>query len=515
MKAKRIITMALAISMLASATVLTGCKKEEKVNGETPTITYWSEFSGVMETGAQSFADLPCMQELMKRTGVNIEYIHPSSTDYAEQFNLMVASGEYPDVIEYGIYSYPGGPQAAIDDNVIIPLNDVFEKYCPNLTKYLKENPEVEKAIKTDNGQYFCFPAVYNDDYLQVYSGLIARKDLLDQLGMQNPETIDEWTEMLRGFKSLGIESPFISTPGNLYAITQAFGINAGRYVEDGEIKYGVLQPEYKDAVKLLNSWYQEGLLEPNLATVDNNMVKQNMISGTSAVGYGNTGGGIGTWMNANKDNPSYNLTALKYPVLKKGDTPFFGQREHAAALSLTASISTQCDDIEAAAKVLDYAYSEEGLLLFNFGIEGESYEMIDGYPTYTEKVTNNENGADMSTMIQYYARPNGIGPSIRDRRYMEQFAALPQQKESIEVWSQTEAKDHMLPQVTLTAEEREQISTKQTDITSYVNQMFLKYVTGVEDMSSFDGFVAKVKEMGAEEINSVYQNAYDRYMAR
>lgn len=514
MKVKRVITLALAVTVFASSMVLTGCKKG-KGSGDNATVTYWSEFSGVMETGAQSFADLPCMQELMKRTGVNIEFIHPSSTDYAEQFNLMIASGEYPDIIEYGIYSYPGGPQAAIDDGVIIPLNDVIKKYCPNLRKYLKENPEIDKAIKTDNGDYFCFPAIYNDDYLQVYGGMIARKDLLDQLGMENPETIDEWTEMLRGFKKLGVESPLISTPGNLFAIIQAYGIIQGNYIEDGKVKTGVLDPRYKEAVQLLHDWYQEGLIEPNLAMVDGKMVKQNMISGTSAVGYGNTGGGIGAWMSANKDNPTYNLTALKYPVLKKGDTAFYGQREYPAALSLTASISTQCKNIEAAAKVLDYAYSEEGILLFNFGIEGESYEMIDGYPTYTEKVTNNENGADMGTMIQYYARPNGIGPSIRDRRYMEQFAALPQQKESIEVWNQTQAKEHMMPQVTLTAEENEKITNIKNDIDTYKSQMFLKYVTGVEDMSTFDSFVSKLKDMGIEEVISVYQDAYDRYMAR
>ena len=240
MKVKRVITLALAVTVFASSMVLTGCKKG-KGSGDNATVTYWSEFSGVMETGAQSFADLPCMQELMKRTGVNIEFIHPSSTDYAEQFNLMIASGEYPDIIEYGIYSYPGGPQAAIDDGVIIPLNDVIKKYCPNLRKYLKENPEIDKAIKTDNGDYFCFPAIYNDDYLQVYGGMIARKDLLDQLGMENPETIDEWTEMLRGFKKLGVESPLISTPGNLFAIIQAYGIIQGNYIEDGKEKVELL----------------------------------------------------------------------------------------------------------------------------------------------------------------------------------------------------------------------------------------------------------------------------------
>ena len=57
----------------------------------------------------------------------------------------MVADGNLPDIIEYGWVGYPGGPEKAISDGVIIALNDVIDQYCPNLKKYLSENPDIDR----------------------------------------------------------------------------------------------------------------------------------------------------------------------------------------------------------------------------------------------------------------------------------------------------------------------------------------------------------------------------------
>lgn len=245
--------------------------------------------------------------------------------------------------------------------------------------------------------------------------------------------------------------------------------------------------------------------------------VNQNMLNGRSAATVGATGGGIGTLMSQQKEGSEFNLEAVKYPVLNKGETAMYGQRVEAAILDSMscASISTQCKNIEAAAKVLDYGYGEDGIMLFNFGIEGESYVMKDGYPTYTEKVTNDKDGRSFATMLSYYSTPGGMWPGIRDKRYMEQYARLPQQKESIEIWSDTDAKKHMLPQVTLTAEEADEIGTLETDIKTYVDSMTMAFITGVEPLSNFDEFISKVKSMGSDKYIKVYQNAYDRYLKR
>lgn len=113
----------------------------------------------------------------------------------------MLASGELPDIIEYNWYSFPGGPEKAIQDGYILELGEVFEKYAANLTRYLKENPEIDKQVKTDEGHYYVFPFIRGDEILLVSSGPIIRKDWLDDLGLDIPETMEEWYIALKRFK--------------------------------------------------------------------------------------------------------------------------------------------------------------------------------------------------------------------------------------------------------------------------------------------------------------------------
>ena len=97
--------------------------------------------------------------------------------------------------------NYPGGPEKAIKDGVIIPLNDIFKEYCPNITKYLAENPDIDKMIKTDDGNYFAFPFIRGEDKLCYTVGGFVRQDWLEELGMEVPATVDEWHDVLTAFK--------------------------------------------------------------------------------------------------------------------------------------------------------------------------------------------------------------------------------------------------------------------------------------------------------------------------
>ena len=67
-----------------------------------------------------------------------------------------------PDIIEYKWINYAGGPQKAIDDGVIIALND-YMQYAPNLKKFLDEHPDIANMVKTDEGNYYCFPFLRGD----------------------------------------------------------------------------------------------------------------------------------------------------------------------------------------------------------------------------------------------------------------------------------------------------------------------------------------------------------------
>jgi putative aldouronate transport system substrate-binding protein len=529
-KSKRFLTVLLTLSIAAS--LMSGCKKAaekpatESGSGTTTAsypiktdvkLTYWLQYwPNPTQLGLKSFNDTKFAQEWQKKTGVQVEFISPTSN---EQFNLMLASADYPDIIDTNWYSFPGGPEKAIGDGHIIKLNDALSKYSPNLTRYLKANAEVDKMIKTDTGSYYVYPMIRGDKYLQVFQGPMIRKDYLDELGLKVPETIDDWTNVLKAFKDKkGVASPLSFGPTHLRtsnAFIGAFGVPTGSYVENGKVKFGRSEAAYKEFLTLFKKWYSEGLLDKNFATTDDKTRETNITSAKSASTVGNTGGGIGNWTTAGKKNdPKFTIVATPYPTLKAGEKAKFGQWDLAFTPDASAAISSKCKNVEVAARFLDWGYSEAGTMLFNFGIEGESYKMENGYPKYTELITKNPQGIAMGNILPMYARTY-TGPFIQDKRYMEQNAAMPEQQESLKLWSNTDAGKHAMPRITLTPEESAEAATINNEVSTYANEMLLKFVMGSESLDNYDKYVEQLKKLKLDRWIELNQKALDRYNKR
>ncbi len=510
---KLVKTMALVTAALM---LVTGCGKKEVKEASDNKLTYWVEFGNQISTGVNKMGELPQYKKMLEDLGLDVDFIHPVNGQVAEQLNLKIASGDLPDIIQYQFAeSYPGGAAKALEDKVIIPLD--LDR-APNLKKYLSEHPDIDRQVKLDDGTYYCFPNIYGDDYLLTYTGIIVRQDMLDKIGCQMPETIDEWTNVLTKAKNeLGLRAPFTlalnSSSQSAYWLLSAFDLAPNFYVDNGKIKYAPNEDAMEEYVKVMADWYKKGLIDTNIANVDSKTIKQNMLNGDSIATVGNTGGGIGQWQPALEEiDPNANLQPAPFPTKVKGEKPFFGHRVNEYMSFGSACITPDCKNLDAAYKLLDYGYSDEGRMLFSFGIEGESYEMIDGYPTYTELITNNPEGKSFSDMIGIYTYPNGAAPSVRDGRYMEQFAALPAQKKSIEVWGDTHAKEHLLPPITFSSDESSRIAELKPEIDTYVETGVLKFISNIEPMEKYPAFKEGLKSLGIDEVLSIYQAAYERY---
>src|SRR5690606_26912925 len=115
--------------------------------------------------------------------------------------NLMIASGQLPDVIEYGWATAPKGADSLIKEGRIIRLNELIAEHAPNLTKVLDENPEYRKLVTTDEGNIYVMPFLLGDPSLSVVHGPIIREDWLKKVGLEQPKTIADWEAMLTAFR--------------------------------------------------------------------------------------------------------------------------------------------------------------------------------------------------------------------------------------------------------------------------------------------------------------------------
>ncbi|NOU96507.1 extracellular solute-binding protein [Paenibacillus sp. LMG 31456] len=490
------------------------------------TLTYWMELTGNLTGVKSSHADTPFFQEWQKKTGVPLKFIAPPTNQAKEALNVMLASGDLPDMIEFNFFKdFPGGPEKAIKDGYILKLNDLIDKNAPNLKKYLKDHPDIDKMVKTDNGSYYSFPFIRGDDLLMVYQGPIVRQDWLDELGLPLPQTIDDWTAMLKAFKEKkGATAPFTASSKprvfnefNSGHFMGAYGVTRDFYREDGTIKFGPAEKGYKEWLALFRGWYEQGLLDKNIATVDTKAFDANIASGASGATVANTGGGIGKWQPLlTEKDPKAKLVAAPQPVLKKGDTPKFGQRDLPFSINGgMVAVTATSKNAELAVKLLDYGYSEEGNKYFNFGTEGVSYKMENGVPKYTDLLMKNPDKLAPAQTLSMYTRANYSGPFVQDKGYITQYLALQSQKDALPIWSKTDMAKYQMPPVTPTPEESSEFAKIMTDVNTLVDEMTLKIILGAEPLDSFEKYVDKLKSVKIDRAIEIQKAALDRYNKR
>ena len=149
--------------------------------------------------------ELKAIQKMEELTNVHVNWQVVDAASAQEQFGLMLASGEYPDIIrDCGTY-YPGGTEKGVQDGVLADLTDVAEKYMPNYTALRKSNPQLEKDTLTDEGKMVGTRTItsYFGDVKgeRVWAGMALRGDWLNDLGLEVPRTIDQWETVLTAFK--------------------------------------------------------------------------------------------------------------------------------------------------------------------------------------------------------------------------------------------------------------------------------------------------------------------------
>ena len=483
------------------------------------TLTYWIDLPTNVSSVFTNLGETEFAKELEKRTGVKIEYVHPSIGQGSEAFSLMIASGDMTDMIKSDWSKALGGPSITMADNVIVNLDDLIEKYAPGLKGYLDENPDLARRVRTDDGHYYVFPFVRGDEKLYISSGPVIRHDWLESVGMQIPETIDEMEAVLRAFKDiLGVEAPLTmlkTNPPQLINICQS---STTFYVEDGKVKFGPLEDDYKSALVRLSTWFNDGLLDKNYVSTDSTLLDSNMLNGISGVTYASGGSGVGKWLETMESKgESFDIVGIPYLSTAKGTAPRFDFSENAYAPHGSVAITSVCKSPELAAKFLDYGYTEEGRAFFNFGTEGVSYTMVDGYPTYTDEIMKNPDGLTVTQAMGKYFMASNNGPFIQDKRYIEQYYSRAQQKESLVNWTKfvADTSSSKLPSLTYTTEENTEYANIIADVDKFVAENTAQYISGIKSLDSYDKFIADMKSLKIERAIEIVQAAYDRYLSR
>lgn len=454
------------------------------------------------------------LHRLEKETGVKLSMIY-APKEYNSSIDVLIASGNLPDLIETAFSHSSFSIHSLIANNIILPLNQLLEDYSPNMNSYMQMHPDIASQLSTYEGEYYMYPFIHTDPKLQYTVGLMIREDWLRELDLLKPATIDEWTQVLRAFKyEKNAEIPLINFFDEQYNIfCGAFGTQCGFFREDNTIVYGPLKPEFADFLSTMSSWYSEGLIDSNLIT-DKEVALQSILSGKSGAIEGYAGSSMNHLnYHLGKIDETAKMVCTNNPASKRGALPQFGHYSGDVASTGGVVISAACKTPELAARFLDYGYSEEGMLLYNFGIRGVSYTMSYGKPVYTDRILNSPTDS-IYTNMRRYIRANTNGPFIQMSEYIRQYYLTPEQTDASIVWSNSNAKTHSIPILSFTDEEYALKQALEGKIRDYTNDMLRRFIIGVAPISEYTSFCRELERLGVLQLTEIYQTAYDRYAA-
>ena len=489
---------------------------EEKV-----TLTYWFPWDATVSNVVTNNNEVMSVQKMEEITNVHIDYIHPTIGQEKELFSVLLSSGDLPDMmyLSNGV-EYPGGIVTGIADGMFLNINDLVSQYAPNFSKWRQYDEIHQKETISDDGLILGFPMM-NDVPEGANLGLCVRQDYLDQLGMDAPHTLDEVYDVLSAAKNeLGLASPLLLTSNGVFsdsALLSAYGVGMEWYQNDGTVLFGPMQEGYKEYLTMMNQWYSEGLIDPNFVSNAFTSAPTNDLLVSDDVMRTETYGGRvvdAMVVHGVTPNEDFRLTPISAPVKNEGDT--VGIRMYNSPILSQTVLTKDCSDPVVATMWLDYQYTEDAMILNNYGVEGETfYYDENGDFQFTDLIMNNPDGLNTTDANRLYIRRNGSGWIKWER----QLLTNPTVKHKDEIWAydvwSTDGTEWIIPTTTMTTEESTEFQSIYADIMTYVEETTVGMIMGTTPVDQFDSFVEQLKAMGIERAIEIQQAALDRYNER
>ena len=442
-----------------------------------------------------------------------------------ESFNLMIAGGDYTDII--GVMNYYGsssgaaagsaGHEKAIEDGIIIDLYDDLKEYAPNYWTLLTSDDNAYMTMRTQSGYMGCIAQLLKKAGTE-NQGMIVRKDWLKASGVENLNTLDQYEQYLTYCKDNYGAYAYLQYEGLDTDWGSAFNITPGAFnVVDGKVVHSFTTDAFKSYLTKMNDWYQKGLFNDDFYNdTDITTVRTDMANDLCSFVDGSAEG-MSNIFDMNPENTAMELQATAYPKADGVDEIHVGFESKLIKNSDTWAVSTACADPIPLLKLVNWLYSEEGQLVYNWGEEGVSFEYDEnGQPQWTDLVVNNPDG--LNFMFASYLYATGVGsvyfPGVYD---MEKgfYSYNDDQLEAVDTLaSLTDGANNLPAYVSLDNAEQDRYNSVATDLDTYAKGMILKFILGDEPMSNYQSFLDTCMDMGLQQMTEIYQGAYDRGQA-
>ena len=439
------------------------------------------------------------------------------ATDFDTRVNLALASDEVPNLI------YGANLSQYYSTGIVWDLKPYLETYAPNAYAMMTAQDDIWKNCQTDDGGVFYLPSLYGNEYGATY--LFINHQVLKQVGLDVPTTTDEYYNALKVMQEANPDM-YVTAGASQVGWTNA---NKGYYYafgtwpdwvhfEVGEYVYGPYErkDEMKACLTWLNMMYEEGIFDPEYMTIDNATGTAKIANGEALAVFGWGGSAVfetdedGIYLKKDAYDALVAADEQKFDVISALIGPEgYQYSQFVGGMNGALSIMSSLEDIERALTVFDYWYTDEGIELCNWGIEGETFTRnADGSKDFIPTVVKNLNDG---------LRSNGFCQAnmlwVVDSVAKNYYAAIPYYEAVLKAASHNLVQN---PSLTMTDDETEVYNQVGADLKTVIAEMIPKFITGELNLEGdYDDYIATLEDIGVQEYMDAVHSAYDRWMNR
>lgn len=462
-------------------------------------------------------------KKLEEKTNVKIIYDFVLSAAAKERKATMFASGDYTDMVGGSILN-DADVNTYGSQGVLIPLDDLIDKYMPRLKQILNDSPDARRQIVSSNGNIHAMPILNyrscwpDPDHYAVPTWNI-NKIWLQNLNMQIPTTIDELTQVLKAFKTqdpnkngIADEIPMTMEYNAINrsirtCLYPAFGFSDyDKHIDviNGKVVYTAMLPEYKEAIKYMRYLYQEGLIDQESFTQDRAKLTAKIAqTDPTIVGIFSAFGG---YQEAGSDRILEEFDDI-LPLLGPAGVRSWG-RQNSGVTRNALAITSSCKKPELAARWADELYEPEMSVELEYGMLGKQ----------TAKTADGK--------YQQVDPPEGI--NIEEWLRTDTTRVLPHavikaddvllNKDSTTKLNKSlkyvnYVDPEIFPPVFMKEDETSELARLETSLNALTDQKTAEWITGQADIDAeWDKFQQELKQLGVERMLTIRQQAMDRY---
>ena len=482
------------------------------------TLTMWRVFSAFIWSGLmESYADMPTLPIIEEATGVHMKFIECSDSAAYEQFNLTIASGDFPDLMAMDYYS--GGVTAAYEDEVIIDLTDLVEDHMPNyMTLVDTMDDYTKKSIYTDEGQILRIWTLASNVVSE--QGLSYRSDWAQEFGMDSIVTVDDMFEYLTQVKDkYNCTYPiFIDNSGVLEGFTGAYGTaginlgwtDLGMMMDGDKVVSSLTDEHFRNYIEGFHKFYAAGLIKDDFFSESYGPDYINSYVSNDQCAVTSIRGDKFPTMTAAAISPGFRFEAMAPLVEQEGDTYKFRMKTSYTGMG-NMSITTGCDNPEMALEFMNWFYTWDGYMVTNYGEEGVCFEYNEeGNPVYTDFIVNNPDGYNTMNLRNMYTNPvfnNYTNATAVFYTYDEVELS------AFDIWNGNGTDECSMPTLSLTTDENAEYANIATTVYTYATEQVLKWMIGEAELTdeSWNAYVEQCNAMELPRCVEIYQAVYDR----